>query len=336
MVLRRVVRAALGAIVPALVLVCLLAAVPGHAAPEAPDVAQRRAQAGQLADEALALLEQRRCQDALAKFREADETLHSPVFVLFMARSELCLGNLVEAHALLKRVVGEKLAEYAPDTFWKAKRDAQKELRALDPRVPRWTLRVVGAPLSEVTVKVDGKTVDAVELRTPAPINPGEHVVAAETADGRQGEESFTASAGELSTVEIDLGEATVEPPPDDGQPEQSEGWWTSPYLPAGIAYGVGGAGLIMGVITGAIFVDRADDLKERCPDDRCAPEDEEEGEAVSTLGTVSTIGFVVAGVGAVAGTVLLLTIPNGDEDASGEALNVRAGPTGVIVSGTF
>jgi hypothetical protein len=136
--------------------------------------------------------------------------------------------------------------------------------------------------------------------------------------------------------VEVDLGPELSDDRPFDDRPDTDEGWWSSPYLPAGIAYGVGGAGLIMGVITGAIFVGRADDLKARCPDDRCAPEDEEEGDAVSTLGTVSTVGFVIAGIGAVAGTVLLFTVPGDDDEEPSNEAQVRVGPGGVLVQGSF
>ncbi|MBW2535015.1 MAG: hypothetical protein JRI55_26220 [Deltaproteobacteria bacterium] len=329
------VRNALAKVILVGLVLCATAA-PAFAVEEAPDIAARRAAAGRLADEGFDLISKNRCEEALDVFRRADETLHSPMFIVFMARAERCLGRLVEARAHLKGVVDEKLADYAPDSFWEAKRTAQKELDELQPHVPTWTLRVQGATLSQVSVRVDGNPIDAVALRSPQPINPGQHEVEAETLDGRSGKASFTATQGESVAVEVDLGaEEGDGPPPIEDPPDETPGWSSNPYLPGAIAYGVGGAGLIMGVITGAIFVGRAGDLKDKCPNDQCPPEEEEEGDAVSTLGTISTVGFIVAGVGAVAGTILVLTIPGDDSTASDDTA-IRVGPGGVFVSGAF
>jgi len=334
MVLTGVVRRALATMILAWAAVCT-SSTPSLAVEEAPDIAARRAAAGRLADEGFDQLSKNRCDEALETFRRADETLHSPMFIVFIARAERCLGRLVEAQSHLQGVVDEKLADYAPDSFWQAKQTAQKELNALQPHVPTWTLRVAGATLSQVSVRLDGEPVDAVALREAQPINPGQHEVEAETLDGRSGKASFTAAEGESAAVEVDLGDGAIDDPPPDDPPDDGPGWTSSPYLPAGLAYGVGGAGLIMGVVTGVIFMGRASDLKDKCPDDRCPPEEEEEGDAVSTLGTISTVGFVIAGVGAVAGTILLLTIP-GDEETPGDATAIRVGPGGLLVEGRF
>lgn len=334
MVLTRVVRSALETMMLGLLVLCATAGT-SRAVEEAPDIAARRAAAARLADEGFDLLEQQRCDEALESFRKADETLHSPMFVVFMARAERCLGRLVEAERHLRGVVREKLADYAPDSFWQAKQTAQQELAKLEPHIPKWTLRLEGARLSEASILLDGEPVEATKLGTAQSIDPGHHVVQAETLDGRTGKASFDAVEGKTVEVEIDVGEPLTDDhglPPDESADEPS---WDGGYLPAGIAYGFGGAGLVVGAITGGIFVGRANDLKDKCPNDQCPPEEEEEGDAVRTLGTISTVGFVVAGVGAVAGTILLFTV-GGAEESAGELAKVRAGPGGLLLQGRF
>jgi hypothetical protein len=58
-----------------------------------------------------------------------------------------------------------------------------------------------------------------------------------------------------------------------------------------------GGALLIGGVITGAIALDRAGELRDRCPTNPCAPENESLADEANALATASTTLFVVGGV---------------------------------------
>jgi hypothetical protein len=132
-------------------------------------------------------------------------------------------------------------------------------------------------------------------------------------ADGREAEKTFTAGQGENIDVEIDLGAALAE-----GEapgPRQTEGdAGGQSYLLPGILLGIGGASLLVGAITGGVFAGKASDLKDRCPDNHCAPEDEEEGNSVTTLGNVSTATLVIGAVGVVAGTIFLFVPLGGDE----------------------
>lgn len=63
-------------------------------------------------------------------------------------------------------------------------------------------------------------------------------------------------------------------------------------------------------------FVGKADDVKDACPSDRCPESARGLVDETQTLGNVSTIGFSVALVGAIAGTVLLL-VSSGDSDGA-------------------
>jgi hypothetical protein len=77
------------------------------------------------------------------------------------------------------------------------------------------------------------------------------------------------------------------------------------------VAFGVGGAGLAVGAITGIIALGKAGDLKDTCNADKtCPPSEKDNVDSYKSMGTISTIGFIVAGVGGAAGLVLLLTAP--------------------------
>ncbi|MFO0591244.1 MAG: hypothetical protein U0441_27100, partial [Polyangiaceae bacterium] len=72
------------------------------------------------------------------------------------------------------------------------------------------------------------------------------------------------------------------------------------------ITLGVAGAGLVVGAITGGITLGAAGDLKKRCPDNHCPNDEQGAFDSANALATVSTATFVIGGVAAAAGGVLL------------------------------
>ena len=313
---------------------------PSFAQPrETAEVKARREQAGKLADDGFDLLKKQRYEEALEKFRTADNTLHSPMFVLFQARAEEGRGRLVEAQKLMQKVLDEKLPDYAPDNFWQAKQEAKQAIAALSPRVPSLKLKLSGAEPATTTVTIDDRPVEDAGSGKPFPINPGHHKLVATTVDNRQADKSFTVAESEKAELELDLGAAPVTPPP---PPEQPAGGSGRSWIAPGIAYGIGGAALLVGAITGGVFVGRANSLKDQCPDDHCPSSLEDEGNSVSTLGTVSTVFLVLGGVGVVAGTIFVFVPLEGSSDppagtqAVSYAPELGVGPTGLQLRGRF
>ena len=289
------------------------------------ELSKRREEAKKLADSGYDLFKKGMYVEAGELFRKADKRFHSPMFVVFIADAEDKQQHLVEAHRLLKSVVDEALAYYAPDSFRAAKKKAQERLTALEERLPRVSFVL---PPGELSFRLDDKPRSRAELGAPLPIDPGGHV--AVVSDGQtSAERSFTAKEGSTVTVRLPaLGEG----------PESPGGRsWVGP----GIAFGIGGAGIVIGAVSGIVFMGRAGDLKDRCPDNQCKPEDESEGDEISTLGNVSTVGWVLGGLGVAAGVVLVL-LPSGDsegEPASGEASfrpELLVGPTSLQLRARF
>jgi len=108
------------------------------------------------------------------------------------------------------------------------------------------------------------------------------------------------------------------------------------------VAYGVGGVGLIMGVAAGGAFLSKQSALKDACEADgdgdpnTCPPDKQGDGDSVKTLGNVSTAGWVIAGLGAAVGTVLLFTLDMDADGAAAMAPRLHVGPTSVMLAGRF
>jgi hypothetical protein len=71
--------------------------------------------------------------------------------------------------------------------------------------------------------------------------------------------------------------------------------------------FGLAGAGILAGSITGLLSIGKTWTAKDSCVDNRCPPSTFEEIDSARSLATISNVAFVVAGVGAGVGIVGLL-----------------------------
>jgi hypothetical protein len=101
--------------------------------------------------------------------------------------------------------------------------------------------------------------------------------------------------------------------------------------LPALIAFGAGALALIVGVNTGVASLVQVGDLDDRCKKMLCIELDRDTADSAEALGTVSTVGFVLAGTGAAVGaTLLFLSRDPGGKKAAGFTLDVGLGSLGL------
>jgi hypothetical protein len=104
------------------------------------------------------------------------------------------------------------------------------------------------------------------------------------------------------------------------------------------VGIGVGGAGIVLGVVTGAMAAGKHGTASSSaCASGPCSPGDfatyTSDRNSYYTLGTVSTIGFIAGGVLAAGGAALLLFSPKSDAAAPAAAWVspwVGAGSAGV------
>jgi hypothetical protein len=124
-------------------------------------------------------------------------------------------------------------------------------------------------------------------------------------------------------------------PPPDGSPPVSGDDGETSPLLvPAIIAFTGGGIALVVGTVAGVAALGKLNELESTCPSKRCVPEDEDIADEANTLATVSTIGFVLGGLGVAAG-VTLVVIDNLDDEEE-DRVALRASPGSIWLEGSF
>jgi hypothetical protein len=111
-------------------------------------------------------------------------------------------------------------------------------------------------------------------------------------------------------------------------------------YLPW-VAFGVGAAGLILGGVTGGLAMGAHSTLAGECPGGTCPTDKQSDLDSYHLLGTLSTVGFAVGGVGVAAGVVLLLVQPKSDAAppaaaSSGLSVTPVLGPGSIGAVGRF
>jgi hypothetical protein len=298
-----------------------LSTTPALAQPSASDRATARA----LAEEGGEALDKKNYEIAADRFARADALVHAPTLSLELARAQVGLRRFVEAQETYLRIIREGVPPGSPPSFTKAFQDAQKEIKAIPPRLGWVTLTVTGA--NAFIVSIDGNEVPKAALDVKRAVNPGNHVVKA-SADGYiANETTFTVGEGESAAVSMTLEpmptSPTAKPPTapaakttittasgvqvgSDGARPKGSTQKTLGY----VALGVGGAGLVVGSITGLMAISRHGDLQTHCQDGQCPETEQKTLDNYRTFSTVSTIGFIVAGAGAIGGMTLLLTTP--------------------------
>jgi hypothetical protein len=108
--------------------------------------------------------------------------------------------------------------------------------------------------------------------------------------------------------------------------------------VPAYVAFGVGGLGLIVGTVAGIVASNKESALD--CPNLRCPVSEHDDLDSARSMALVSTVGFAVGAVGAGAGLVLLLTAGSSETPMQARLGPVTARPYLVSdaagVTGTF
>jgi hypothetical protein len=147
------------------------------------------------------------------------------------------------------------------------------------------------------------------------------------------------ATIGQIAAVLLTLGAgAAPEPSPAAADGDAGEEPASAFPIGAGVALGIGGAALVAGIVTGVLTLSRADEIRERCQENLCPPEQETVADDAKVLGNVATAMFAIAGAGVALGAVLLIVDAADQQEAHGKPLRVTAevGPTGVLLRGSF
>lgn len=257
-------------------------------------------------------------QGALESYKAADAIMHVPSTGIEVARMQRKLGLLVEARDTLAQIARTPAKPNEPAPFQAARRDAEALSDEITPLIPSVTVHVVNVPPGQsAQISFDGETVPTETLRLPRKVNPGSHTIVGKLGDVER-TETVTLAEKESRTVTFNFDAARdpdafptpVEPAPTEPEPDRT----TSNLL----FYGGGATaivGLGVGAVTGLMSLSKVGELDDKCQkaDGKrvCDPSLQGDIDSASTLGTISTISFIVGGVGVGAAIVGLLTAPS-------------------------
>ncbi len=282
------------------------------------------ATARKLAREGVKLADAGKCAEAIEPLSRAENLYHAPTILGRLGECQVAVGRLVEGTENLQRVVRESLPSNAPAPFVAAKTRARKVLDKALPRLAHLTVEVTAPAGVEYTVKLDGTRLPKAAIGVERPTDPGDHTVEVAAEEHRASTKNLTLGEGRSARVELSL-----EPDPEAIRRRKAKAASPTPVNDgtigrkktlAYVSFGVGGAGLLVGSVFGVMAISARSDLDAECPNKVCPTGAEGRIDAAKVKGTVSTIGFVVGGVGVAGGALLLLWPESAEVKAGGAA----------------
>jgi hypothetical protein len=304
--------------------------------------------------EARTLMQQNRFAEACPKLEESMR-LDAGLGTQFnLADCNEHVGKLASAWAGFLEVAGGSKAANQADR----EKLARKRAQALEPRLPKLVVDVVGAPAG-LDVKRDGIAVGSASWGTPIPVDPGSHKISA-TATGKGTWETTIATAeGKVAHVAIphDLPPAPIAagapgaligPQPDgpvtvatatsaatdfpapvveqNGSAQRTIGW---------VVAGVGVVGVGLGAGFGLSSIGKRNEARSHCVVDQCDADGVGLRDDAIRSGNIATIATIAGGAAVAGGLILVLTAPKTTESRE-HAGKLRAVPSVGLNGGGF
>jgi hypothetical protein len=298
-----------------------------------------RETARHLMDEGYAALDKGDRKTALERFVAADSLVHAPTTHVAVAKAQRALGLLLEARETALEVTRARPAPSEPRAFADARAEAQSLSDALADRIP--SLRIVVRGADDATVSVDGVAVPRASLVAPRRLDPGAHHVEAQ-AGALRAQADVTLGEGDGKEVALELAPASTAAPTStpagDAADEPTtttgagDGWRVASW----VGFGVGVAGIVTGTVTGLLAISsKSSAANGGCAGNRCPPSTYGSLDDAQRFGDVSTVAFVVGGIGAAFGvTAWILSRRHGGTQPPSAAISV--GPRWVGIVGTI
>jgi hypothetical protein len=196
-----------------------------------------------------------------------------------------------------------------------------------------------GADVSAVTVTMDGKPlVDKLD-GTPVPVDPGQHTFTFTVAGQPPITRTLLVVEGERGRREVVVlpgATATTTSAPSSAPqpaPTASVGGMGTQKVLALVAAGIGVVGVGIGSAFGLIAMSKKSDAQTSCPNQCATPDGVNKWKDAGSAADVSTIGFIVGGVGLGGAAVLWFTAPGG---GGGGGTQVGLGVGSIRIQGTW
>lgn len=276
-------------------------------------------------------------KQAAIAFEQAEAMVHSPVFLLYAARAHDKLQDFDRAILLYQACASEDLKPSSPAPWTEAVRSAEHELADLKVKTSGVLLILDGGWTLPVTFQISGKDLSSEAPQTKAVRLPGHYLVRVTDAAGKEALQDWQARAGKHDVVIVfsaplpRAAARTAQQAPFPSETRDIPRAWSPQKKAALASFGLGGLSLIAGGIAGIVAVSESQKLKDACVGSLCPSEVEFRKGSALQAGRLATAGFVVAGVGALAGTLLWI-LPDGSR------ASLAAGPSsaGVRFDGRF
>jgi hypothetical protein len=324
-------------------------------AQEEPSSADTAAARG-LAVEGLKLAEAGKCPEAIDKLARAEKLHHSAIVQGRLGECQIATGKLVDGTENLRKVLREPVPSNPSPALVKAREHAQTALDGAKPKIAFLMISVKGPKeISAATVTVDGESVPPALLDADRPTDPGEHVIEATAPGYLKASARVSVKEAERKAVSVRLDAdpnavvapvATAEPangpqhpppatpPPKDARYTAGADTGASSSAPnrtgAYIAWAVGGVGLAVGAGFGVVAMKDKNNLDPHCNNNVCNPKESDLLSEAKTAGNISTVAFIVGGVGVALGTVLFFTASPSSSAGHGAPGTASPRPTGL------
>ncbi|HEY1694993.1 MAG TPA: hypothetical protein VGG39_22650 [Polyangiaceae bacterium] len=291
---------------------------------------------------------------ALKAFQGADALMHVPTTGLEVAKTQMAMGLLVEARDTALRVSRSQGGADEPAPFKQA-RDAASSLNdEIEARIPAVTVTLKNVPDGvTAAVTIDGAPVPSAALGEPRKMNPGHHVIVAK-GGGVEAKAEVDLAEKDHKDVPLELpagAQAGVAAAGTTDGAAAGGSTDTAPAADTGVAggksgfskglvfggFGLAGAGLIAGTITGVLSMSKTNSIKSSplCASGggstQCGPGENSDISSAKSMATLSTVSFIVAGAGGVIGVIGLLT---GNHSGGSEPAAAPASPPSDDTSG--
>jgi hypothetical protein len=262
-------------------------------------------------------------ESAVAKLEKAYRVLCVPSIGLWSARALEKSGKLLKASERYREVGLLEISSGQATVQRQAQTDAATELAALTPRLAGVIVQVEGAQQADLMVLVDGMSMASELLGERRPLDPGKHVIEA-TQGGKHASAEVQLKEGEAKTVVLRFtgppvsavatpAESAPSPalaaqPNQDSAAASSKTLGTQRLLALAVG-GVGIAGVAVGTVFGLKAKSKHDDSDHYCNGNACTDQRGVDlNNEAKSAGTISTIGFLIGGVGLAGGTALWVT----------------------------
>jgi hypothetical protein len=274
---------------------------------------------------------------ALQGFRASHAIVASPNARYMIVASLSELGRNVEgyreAEAGIPEAEAAALTDEKYNTTLKDLTNAKEKLRA---KIGMLTVNVTAQTDASATLAIDGATVEPQKWGTAIPVAPGPHTVSL------TGHDAQTVNVDPGGDASVEFATPTPEPTATVDVSTGDSNWFIENRRI--FAYALGGVGVVgMGLfgVFGGLALSKQGDLDDTCTANKQCPTDSQgDIDDGQTFQVVANTMLVVGAVGLAAGVGLfvwdVLDEPSSEEGDELATLRVQAGPTGIIIGGSF